>query len=156
MNFSAFDLSVVLSNKHVLVVIDGSKSVCRDNYRHGLNYGAKLQQEYGVDKVNIAAWLPSSLGYTTPEEAREYRMNDRVDVADGFGDLGTYLFERYHKYDTVIVITDGYIHYENLERLEQTMSENGKTLVFIPFILDYAPFHGHEIKVLDTTLELLQ
>ena len=66
------------------------------------------------------------------------------------------LFERYHKYDTVIVITDGYIHYENLERLEQTMSKEGKTLVFIPFILDYAPFHGHEIKVLDTTLELLQ
>lgn len=156
MEFSAFDLSAALSNKHVLVVIDGSKSVGLDNYRHGLKYGVKLQQEYGVDNVNMAAWLPSSLGFTAPEEAREYRMNGRVDVADGFGDLGTYLFERYHKYDTVIVITDGYIHYENLERLEQTMSENGKTLVFIPFYLDYAPFHGHEIKVLDTTLDRLQ
>ena len=156
MNFSAFDLSVVLSNKHVLVVIDGSKSVGLDNYRHGLEYGVKLQREYGVDNINMTAWLPASLGLTTPEEAREFRMNGRVDVADGFDDLGTYLFERYHKYDTVIVITDGYIHYENLERLEQTMSEEGKNLVFIPFVLDYAPFHGHEIKVLDTTLELLQ
>ena len=156
MNFSAIELVSAINDKHVLVVIDGSKSVDLDNYRHGLEYGDKLQREYGVDNVNMAAWLPASHGFTTPEEAREYRMNGRVDVADGFDDLGTYLFERYHKYDTVIVITDGYIHYENLERLEQTMSENGKTLVFIPFYLDYAPFHGHEIKVLDTTLDRLQ
>ena len=156
MNFSTIELASAINNKHVLLVIDGSKSVGMDNYSHGLCYGDKLQREYGVDNVNMTAWLPASLGVTTPEEARVYRMNGRVDVADGFDDLGTYLFERYHKYDTVIVITDGYIHYENLERLEQTMSENGKILVFIPFILDYAPFHEHKIKVLEKPLDSLK